>query len=485
MGKGTAYLMAAQLTFLLSGYIIHFGLGRFLGPEEYGLFGIILSLLTITEIVLIRGVRDAVSKYVAEYQDDAYAILNSGIKLELVFSLVAFCIIFYFSRYIAILLADMRLVNYIRLSAMIIPLVSVYSVYIGYLSGKREFGKQATCMSVQSIGKVFGVYLLILLGLGTSGAIGGYILGSGLALIIARSYSIDTKIVLTNKFSFKKLVTFAIPLVIFSIAVSAIMNLDLLFVKALTESSIKTGYYTSTTTITRAPYYIFIALSFTLLPTISKTVSASDSPKLQEYINKSLRYLIMLVTPLTFFISSTSAEIVKLTYSTEYLPASNSVSILIFGITFITIFYILSMTIIGGGDPKSPMMIAIVLVLLDITLNLLLIPKFELEGAAIATTATCFIGLLIIAVYVKMKYGTLMSRRSFFKILLCSSTLYIIPKLFILSGIYFIIFSVILALLYGLTLFVLKELTKEDIELLSQIIPYKLIDKFLGRTNPK
>ena len=189
MGKGTVYLIIAQTIFLGAGYAIHFGLGRILGPGEYGIFGVILSLLTVVEIFLIRGFRDAVSKYVSEFRDKANIIKNKGIKIELIFSTIAFCLYFYFAKDIAILLKDSSLTNYIRLSAMIIPIMSIYSVYIGYLSGRREFGKQAISMSVQSLGKVFGVYLFVLLGFGIFGALGGYIFGVGIALIIAGYFS--------------------------------------------------------------------------------------------------------------------------------------------------------------------------------------------------------------------------------------------------------------------------------------------------------
>ncbi|MCK4965330.1 MAG: oligosaccharide flippase family protein, partial [Dehalococcoidia bacterium] len=55
MGRGTLYLMVAAGVFLVSGYVIHFWLGRYLGPESYGLFGIVLALMTIADLLLISG----------------------------------------------------------------------------------------------------------------------------------------------------------------------------------------------------------------------------------------------------------------------------------------------------------------------------------------------------------------------------------------------------------------------------------------------
>ena len=47
MGHGTIYLMVAELMFVLSGWIIHIGSKRVLGLTDYGIFGILLSLLTL------------------------------------------------------------------------------------------------------------------------------------------------------------------------------------------------------------------------------------------------------------------------------------------------------------------------------------------------------------------------------------------------------------------------------------------------------
>ena len=56
LAKGTFFLMISQIIFLGSGYIIHFGLARIVSPAEYGRFGIILSLLMISQIFLNMGI---------------------------------------------------------------------------------------------------------------------------------------------------------------------------------------------------------------------------------------------------------------------------------------------------------------------------------------------------------------------------------------------------------------------------------------------
>ena len=54
--RGTIYLMAAQAAFVASGYAIHISLGRLLGPSEYGIYAVVISLMTIVNLVLVVSV---------------------------------------------------------------------------------------------------------------------------------------------------------------------------------------------------------------------------------------------------------------------------------------------------------------------------------------------------------------------------------------------------------------------------------------------
>ena len=63
--KGTVSLMVAQAVFLLSAYVMNILLARFLGPERYGVLGIIFSILALFQIMLITGTPRAASQVIA------------------------------------------------------------------------------------------------------------------------------------------------------------------------------------------------------------------------------------------------------------------------------------------------------------------------------------------------------------------------------------------------------------------------------------
>jgi O-antigen/teichoic acid export membrane protein len=56
---GTIYLMFAQAAFVASGYAIHIGLARLLGPSDYGIYAVVISLMTMVNLILTTGIPQA------------------------------------------------------------------------------------------------------------------------------------------------------------------------------------------------------------------------------------------------------------------------------------------------------------------------------------------------------------------------------------------------------------------------------------------
>jgi O-antigen/teichoic acid export membrane protein len=78
--RGTIYLMAAQAAFVASGYAIHISLGRLLGHAEYGIYAVVISLMTMVNLILTTGIPQAVAKYVAHDGGGAEGVRKTALK---------------------------------------------------------------------------------------------------------------------------------------------------------------------------------------------------------------------------------------------------------------------------------------------------------------------------------------------------------------------------------------------------------------------
>jgi O-antigen/teichoic acid export membrane protein len=462
LAKGTFYQVISGVIFVVSGYVIHIGLGRYLGPELYGIFGIVVSLLGINYLFLLTGVRDAVSRYIAQAPTFAYPILKQGLRVQGVLSLTLAFLYFCFARIIANWLNDPSLVHYIRLSAMAIPLTAMYTVYLGFYNGMRYFDKEAMIKSAYSITKVILVFCFVFLGFRISGAIFGYIVASLIVLLLAMYVFKCEKT--AHSFDYKTIVKFATPIVIFSVVSTLITSLDLIFVKAILQDNSKTGFYTAASNLTKTPLPIFYAFSLTLFPSISKSTSRTDLPQTQTYIKNFLKYLAMLLIPTAFLVSATSKNLVTLFYSNQFSSAGEPLKILIFGMLFFSIFTLLITVINASGRPIISMVFGLVIIPLNITLNLILIPSYQLVGAALATSFSILFGLFVAGIYVYSKFKALVDFGMLVKILVASLVIFAIAIVFPVSGFFLLVEYAILFVFYFLLLYLLKSVITEDIK---------------------
>ena len=103
--KALIWLTASEIIFNIAGYVIHASLGRILGPEDYGRFGIIVTLTTMLIVLIGNGVPTAMSKYLAEifesHPDRVRSIKKTAIKLQLFIILPTTLIFYLLSPFIA------------------------------------------------------------------------------------------------------------------------------------------------------------------------------------------------------------------------------------------------------------------------------------------------------------------------------------------------------------------------------------------------
>ena len=466
--------MSAQLIFLISSYAIHFGLGRYLGPELYGAFGVIMVLLTTCRVLVESGTVRAVSKYTAKRKELAFAVKNQAMKIQMILALIVFFFLFTLAPSIAKLLEDSALTSYIRFIAFFIPVSALYAVYFGLLNGMRAFGKQAAVSVVYHLIKVLVVFALVFLGFKVWGAMSGYLMAGIVSLIMARHYWMskardDTRI--ADNFEMSKIIKFAAPVILFSLAFNLVISLDLLFVKAILTERVQAGFYTAAAALSKIPYFMFLALGETLFPSIAKSTSSKGNEELtRKYINQSLRYTLIFLIPCSFIISATSQNLIFLVYTEAYLAAVAPLSILIFGLTFLCLFIILTTIITASGKPKVSLFMVLILLFVNVLLNMTLVSIYGLAGAAVATTITGLLGVLIAGVYVYNRFHALINLLSLFKIVTASSIVYLIARSFSVSGMSLVGWYVGLLLAYFALLFIFREIRKEDIQLTRSIL---------------
>lgn len=468
--KGAAYMVVAQMIAIISAYIIHFSLGRYLGPEMYGIYGIIMALISMLTLILTSGLPQAVSKYIAEDSKKAYSIIKRTAKVQFMFSMVLFAIFFFGAKLIANLLNDKSLVGYIMLAAFVIPLKAMVCLYTSYLNGKHYFKRSALLLNLYAIYRIIFILVLAYF-FYVRGALFGIIISSAISLVLVL-ISIREK---DDKYDFdiKKVIRFAIPVSMFTVLLTFLLSLDLYMVKSLLGSNELAGYYTSAAVISQMPYQLFSVLSFVLLPAISHSVANKLFIRTKMLINESMRYILILLVPMVLLISAMSKEIVSVIYSSKYIAAAEPLSILTFGLGFFILFFILTTMINASGKPKLSLGILLLVIPLNFILNFIFIKSYGLKGAAISTTIASFVAMVIASAYIYKKFKTVIPFKSLVKILMAGSIIYYIALNVSLSKYLVIVEGGVLFVVYIGILLLFKEIKKADIIRFKSLNPFK------------
>jgi len=426
----------------------------------------------ITQIFLSLGIPESVSKFISEGRD-TITVRRNALKYQFYLSMLFFFALFLAAPILADLLNDPQLTNYIRFISFILPIRAIYHVHRGILNGYRYFGKSAMISIINSVAKVGIVFIFLYFSFEIYGAIGGYIAAAFITLVFA--FLLSRKNRVGKKVTSKEIISFSIPMILFAISYIAIMNFDLLFIKALVVNQNSVGYYTAARAISTIVFGVSIALSSTLLPSISKSYSKGDLKQTKSYISNSIRYLTMILLPSGIIISLTSNKILSFFFPRGYTEASVALSILIFGIIFITIFVVLGAIINGAGKPKLSMGIGLLLLLSNIIFNYYFVKMYGINGGAITILLVGIIGTCMFSIIVFKIFKTLITVKSLIRIGFAGTIL--IPSFYVLKNIFydihildFIFISIILLGIYITLLYITKEVNKSEIRYIKNIL---------------
>ncbi len=470
VSSGTLWLMGSEAAFMLSNYLIHIGLARHLGAEAYGIFGVLMSLYLINRAFLNTGLPRAVSKFLSEFPDKAGAIFKTSLRVQLVVAILFALVYILFAPFIARMLNDVSLTHYIIfIGIMVIPLALLALYTSGYLNGLRMFREQAYVKTAYPILRVIFTIVFVWLGWALWGALAGYLFAILVSLFWSRHLLSHVGIP-SGTFSSKRLIMFALPICIGSLAFTLLRNVNVLFLKSILADNRIAGLYTAAFTLSTIPAFIFAALPLSLTPSVSKAVAEGNFQKVRNYIQQSVRYLLLFLFPITALMAATGNELLTLFYPAEYSAAGAVLALLVVSSTLLTLFSLLSSIITGSGNPRFEMTVAISVMGVMAALNLLLIPRYGMMGTAWASVITGIAAATVSAIYVSKKFHAFVSPKSLIRIAATSVLIFLLGYYWHYTGVALAVNYVSLGFLYLGLLYLFGELKKADMNLVRKVL---------------
>ncbi len=405
IGRGTVYNALARVAFLLSGYVIHFSTAYLLAsPQEYGTLGVVVSLVTLARVFFSLGLPQSVAHHMAADEQRAYVIWRVASKVQVLGSLAVMLLYLGVAWLWSGAVGDRSLVKYIAVSAPIIPLMAWYQINLAYFNGRLWFRSQAKFVFIYSVARATLVVALVAVGFAVYGALAGLVLA--IAIVAVGSYSAVPRGDTSLHQEWRPLVSFSAPLVLVAIGTSVLLNFDILVLKSFFPMSPSVGYYNAAMNLGKTPYFVFAAVSTTLLPAVSNVLKHEGKEAARRLVRTSVSYLWMVSVPVAVIVALTADRLMDFVYPADFVVGAPTLAVLIVSMCGLALLGLLNAAMTSAARPRLAMAVVVMCLPVQACLAVYLVPRFGMVGAALANLATVLFGTLVASVASTRLFGS-------------------------------------------------------------------------------
>jgi O-antigen/teichoic acid export membrane protein len=384
----------------LLAYFIRILLAHNLSAEEYGLFYSIMAFIFFFIVFRDFGLGVALTKFIPEYQtkkdfSKIKTFIIATLLFQAVFSAIVVILLLIFSRFLAN--------NYFRtpisFQLLIVLNLFIFSTFLhsnirNILIGFQDSKLHSIAEPLRLGLTLIFIFIFIKFGHGLLSAAYGFIFGSFTAFLILLIGGRKYFFIFTHKIkqfwkSSRQLFRFGIPMIFMGIGNTVIASLDILILTYVSSLTI-VGIYNVILPTAAILLFFGKAVSVVLLPMISELKTRKDRKRIYEGLTLINRYIFLMTIPVIFVIWVLSEEIILILFGNNYVAGATALRILLLGVLFYTVAILNNAAISGLGKPKEVTKIIIISAIINIILNLILIPIFGMIGAATATSISYF-----------------------------------------------------------------------------------------------
>jgi O-antigen/teichoic acid export membrane protein len=466
-GHGTAWLTAAHGALMVAGYIVAVVLARDLGPELYGVYGIVYSVLIGAELIGRLGIPQAMSRMLAERGVRDLELEGTGVALTGFIYIPLFLLFWFAAPWLAETFNVENGAGLFRVAAIDIPFFGLYFTASHIMNGRRDFIGEAITVFVYALTKVVGIVVLIL----TAVTIESALIVNAVSSVTAVAYAV-WKIGLPSFRPTLKhasgVLRLALYVGMFSLGAQALVSLDLWSLNALGgnfDPQVK-GYYVGATNLGRIANVMAFVMTAVLIPTIARAMTAGDIDLVRRATRGASRFLVLSLVPMAAIAIGNAAEIMALIYSDEYRDGAAFLAMLVVshGVLF-TMFVALSSILIGLSFEREVAWISVGAIPVAFLLNYVLIEGLGPPGAPVAAMASLSLVSTLVAARVRRHVGTLVSFRAVILTLGVSVAFWAAATWIDASGLLLLVELIGLSVTYLGVAFLLRLIRPEDVEL--------------------
>lgn len=399
-------------------YLFNMYFARALGPADFGLYALGMTVFNIAVLFAPLGMETAVMKFVSQEAGSggmasARKTISSGVGVAAGFGLLlALCMAFSSDMLAHTLFGKPELSSVFLLLAIGVPLAAISAVAISSLQALGQIRTMALIRNgLEPMGKFLLAAIAVSIGFGLAGVLGSLLAVFLVSLVISiwylkrlTNFRFERRII-PGGLEARMLLAFSMPLVISNLFGIVAPRSDMLTIGAYLASQDIAVYAVASQT---AAVLVLILGAFdtAIMPTIGGLLAKQDVGQLAEVSKSAARWALTLSLFVFVQLALFGGDILRLFGSTF---ESGALCLIILAAGHLVGSASVSSTgiILMSGHSKVIMLNSIVIGVALIVSNVVFVPRFGIIGAACATSVCIIASSLLCAIEAKRFSGVI------------------------------------------------------------------------------
>jgi len=463
--RGVVQGVAGRSISFACAYLATIILARRLGPEGYGLYGVVISVLLWIEQTARFTVPPATAKLIPQDPQGARAVQETGLVVGSLLFFALFGVFWLAAGPLATVFELPAEGTWLfRIAALDLPIFGVYVIYRGILQGHHDFLTLSVADVIYTAGKLLAVVALLAVSLSVTSALAANVAASlGALLFVAGRISI--KLRRPEAVVTRALLALALPLGLYMLALQTITNLDLWSLQMMNDGAQANtvGVYVAARNLAVVPGVILMVVSDVMLPSLSRALVGGDARLPQLYLQGAMRFLCILLAPIVLVLMVGADDLMSWLYSGTFRSGGVFVRVLILYAISLPFMDLFASAMSAKGEPYRGGLTLLLMIPLAIAVNVVLVRRYGAVGAAYGSAAAGLISAGVLGVFVVQRFGSLMTFRTCANLVVATglmilaaaqlASLRLLPALTVTVGL----------VVYAASLIVLKELRAHDL----------------------
>ncbi|MHB9286831.1 lipopolysaccharide biosynthesis protein [Halobacteriales archaeon Cl-PHB] len=392
-----ASIFAGRLLVILSLAVSTPILVWLLGASAYGQYATVLAVFNLSMILVSSGINSGARKFLAEERDRDHwrdHVFGFYFRLALALALVAAVAFFLATQFglVAAAFGEEMVPYFYLLVAM--ALIAQFTNYLRRsLMGLKLESIAEPLRVANTVTFAVSAITLAWLGWGVTGALVGKMLASGV-VIVAATYYLSKNLSLSyvtkpapDWFPRRQLFTFNYKSVVYVFLLTSLYHVDVVML-GMSEvvSSGQVGYYKAALVLAEFLWFVPRSIQSTMIQSTSNLWAEGNTERITDIASKVTRYGLLLTTLLAIGIGALATDFVPLYYPDPFIESVTPLLLLLPG----AVGFAVARPIFSISHAKGDLNVVIGATAasagINLGLNALLIPRFGIAGAAIATS---------------------------------------------------------------------------------------------------